>query len=135
MQVNPYLSFKGECRDAFQFYEQLLGGKLELMSWGDSPMCDQTPEDWKGKVMHACLTRGDQLLMGADSPPGYQEDMKGFSVSLHFNDKAEGERIFNALAEGGQVRMPFQETFWAAGFGVAVDKFGVPWMVSCEKAA
>lgn len=135
MKVNPYLSFKGECGDAFRFYEQVLGGKLELMSWGDSPMCDQTPEDWKGKVMHASLTLGDQLLMGADSPPGYQEEMKGFSVSLHFDEKAEGERIFNALAEGGEVRMPFQETFWASGFGMLVDKFGVPWMVNCEPAA
>lgn len=135
MNMNPYLVFSGDCEAAFRFYEQCLGGKLEVMTHGESPACDSVPADWHGKVMHASLTVGDQMLMGSDSPPQYQEEMKGFSVSLHFKDKAEGERIFNALSEGGEVRMPFQPTFWAAGFGMFTDKFGVPWMVNCDPAS
>lgn len=135
MNINPYLSFNGQCEAAFRFYEKVLGGKLEVMTHGDSPMCDHVPADWHSKVMHACLSFGDRMLMGSDSPPQYQEPLSGFSVSLHFKDVAEGERLFNALAEGGTVRMPFAETFWAAGFGMLTDQFGVPWMINCEKAA
>ncbi len=135
MNINPYLSFNGQCEAAFRFYEKALGGKLEIMTHGNSPACDHVPAEWHSKVMHACLTVGDQLLMGSDSPPEYQEPLSGFSVSLHFKDVAEGEHMFNTLAEGGAVRMPFAETFWAAGFGMLTDQFGVPWMINCEKAA
>jgi PhnB protein len=134
MQLNPYLSFKGQCKAAFTFYEKVLGGKIIFMAtWGESPMADQFPElrDW---IMHASLAVGDAILMGADPPPAQYEQPKGISVSIHVKDTGEGERIFNALAENGSVLMPFQQTFWAAGFGMCVDQFGIPWMVNCEQA-
>ena len=85
--------------------------------------------------MHARLVVGDKVLMGSDAPPEHYEGPKGFSVSLTINDLADAERIFHALAENGTVRMPLQETFWAVRFGMLVDRFGIPWMVNCERPA
>jgi PhnB protein len=136
MQLNPYLSFNGQCEAAFKFYEQCLGGKIEAtMTYGESPMADQTPSEWRNKIMHASLTVGNKVLMGADGPPDQYEEPKGLSVLLGIDDPAEAERIFHALAENGTVRMPIQETFWAARFGMLVDQFGIPWMINCEQAA
>jgi PhnB protein len=133
MQLNPYLSFNGQCEAAFKFYEQCLGGKIGvILNYGSSPMAEQTPSGWHDKIMHVRLAVGDQILMGSDSPPEHYEETKGMSVSLNTNDPAEAERIFQALAENGTVRMPLQETFWAARFGMLVDQFGIPWMVNCE---
>ena len=135
MQLNPYLFFNGKCESAFKFYEQCLGGKIEMMTThGDSPMAQQVPSEWRNKIIHARLTVGDNVLMGSDAPPERYEEMKGFSVSLSVDDPAEAERIFNALVANGTVRIPLQKTFWAVRFGMLVDQFGVPWMVNCEQA-
>jgi PhnB protein len=136
MQLNPYLTFNGQCEAAFKFYERCLGGKIEFMlTHGDSPMAQQTPAGWRNKIMHARLVVGDKVLMGSDAPPERYEGPKGFSVSLGIETPAEAERIFNALAENGTVQMPLQETFWALRFGTLVDRFGIPWMVNCERPA
>ena len=136
MQFHTYLTFSGNCRAAFTHYAQALGGRIEMMqTYGESPMADQTPPDLRDKIMHTSLKVGDALLMGSDAPPQYQERMGGFSVSISVQDPNEAERVFNALARGGNVRMPLQETFWAQRFGMLVDQFGVPWMVNCEAAA
>jgi PhnB protein len=82
--------------------------------------------------MHATLSIGQTKLMASDCPPAQYRKPEGISVALGLNDAAKGEQIFNALAENGQVIMPFQKTFWAAGFGMCVDRFGIPWMVNCE---
>jgi PhnB protein len=135
MQLSSYLNFNGQCAAAFKFYEQCLGGKIESMqTHGDSPMAAHTSPDWHDKVLHAQLTVGDQVLMGSDVPPQYYRQPQGFGVSIVLADPAEGERIFNALAEDGTVQMPFQETFWAARFGMVTDRFGTPWMVNCGGA-
>jgi len=136
MQLNPYLTFNGQCAAAFTFYEKCLGGKIEMMmTHGDSPMADQMPPVLRDKIMHARLVIGDKVLMGSDAPPERYEGAKGFSVSLGIDKPAEAERIFTALAEGGTVQMPLQETFWALRFGMLVDRFGIPWMVNCERPA
>lgn len=135
MKLNPYLSFNDECKAAFKFYEQCLGGKIDtMMTYGESPMADQTPTDKLDKIMHASLIVGDTVLMGSDAPPGFLEKPQGFSVSLVFTAPEEAERIFNALAENGTVRMPIQETFWSPRFGMLTDRFGIPWMINCEPA-
>jgi PhnB protein len=134
--VNPYLIFDGQCEAAFKFYEQCLGGKIEAMiTNGNSPIVDQVPVERHNQILHARLVVGDQVLMGSDSPPEHYEKPQGFSVSLNIDAPAEAERIFNALAEKGTVRLPLQETFWAARFGMLVDQFGTPWMINSEKAA
>jgi PhnB protein len=136
MQLNPYLTFDGECRAAFEFYAQVLGAEIGMMmTHGESPMADQTPAEWRDRIMHAQLSLGDAVLMGSDQPPQYREEPKGFSVSLGIDDPRQAERIFDALAKDGTVRMPLQETFWALRFGMLVDRFGIPWMINCGRPA
>ena|SRR5213593_1180773 len=133
MNLNPYLSFKGECESAFKFYEQTLGGKITgIMKWGGSPGENNVPENWRDKVMHAHLAIGDQALMGADPPLDYYKEPAGFSIALNLKDITEAERIFNALSPGGRITMPLEKTFWASRFGMLTDRFGIPWMINCE---
>jgi PhnB protein len=133
MHLNPYLLFNGNCAEAFKFYEQTLGGKIEaLMTFNGSPAAEHAPPEWGDKILHASMTIGDQHVMASDAPPGQYKQPQGISVSIGLNDRDKGERIFNALAEGGTTTMPFQKTFWAAGFGMCTDRFGIPWMVNCE---
>jgi PhnB protein len=136
MQLNPYLNFNGQCEAAFKFYEQVLGGKITfMMTWAEMPGADQFPAESHKLIMHASLSVGDQVLMGADSPAGHYQQPNGINVSIHVKDAAEGERLFNALAENGKVTMPFEKTFWSPGFGMCVDQFGIPWMVNTGQAA
>jgi PhnB protein len=129
------LAFNGQCEAAFKFYEQTLGGKIEeMILYEGTPAAEHVPPEWRSKLIHARLTVGDNVLMGADAPPKRYEEPKGFSVSLGTDGVAEAERIFYALAKDGKVRMPIKETSWAARFGMLVDQFGIPWMVNCDKA-
>jgi PhnB protein len=134
MQVIPYLHFNGQCADAFKFYEKCLGGKiLSMFTYTGTPVEEHVPAEWRDKLMHAKLSLGDAELMGCDPPPGRYEKPSGFSVTLQIKDPAEAERVFQALVEKGTVEMPFGETFWALRFGMLVDRFGIPWMINCEK--
>jgi PhnB protein len=136
MRLNTHLSFNGDCEAAFKFYEECLGGKITfMMPYQGSPAAGYVPADWQSKILHATLMVGDSLLQGADAPPTHFQKAQGFSVTLALNDPAEAERIFAALADDGKVDMPLQETFWAARFGMVVDRFGTPWMINCAKAA
>lgn len=136
MQMNPYLNFNGNCEAAFKFYERCLGGKITMMlTHGNAPSAEHVPSNWHNKIMHARLEVGDRVLMASDSPPEFFEEAKGFYVQLGIDNPAEAERVFQALAENGKIKMPFEQTFWAFRFGMLVDQFGIPWMVNCEKAA
>ena len=135
MQLSPILTFNGQCEAAFKFYEQCLGGKIQtMMTWGDSPMADQVPSEWRDKIIHATLIVGETSLLGGDAPPDRYEEPRGFSVTIHIKDPADAERIFQALSEDGTVTMPIQQTFWALRFGMLVDRFGIPWMVNCGQS-
>jgi uncharacterized glyoxalase superfamily protein PhnB/uncharacterized protein YndB with AHSA1/START domain len=134
MQLNTYLTFAGQCEAAFKFYEKVLNGKIESMLTHERTAAAQhVPAEWRDKIMHARMSIGDKVLMGSDAPPDRCEPMKGFFVMFGAERPAEAERVFNALAENGTVRMPLQETFWAARFGMLVDRFGTPWMINCDK--
>ena len=136
MQINPYLTFDGQCEAAFKFYEQCLGGKIvALHTYAEAPPSEPFSEASGSRIMHARLVVGEAVLMGSDAPSERYERPAGTSVSLQIDQPAEADRIFSALAEGGNVRMPIAETFWAARFGMVVDRFGTPWMVNCEKPA
>jgi PhnB protein len=136
MQLNPYLHFNGQCEAAFQFYQRCLGGKIEAMiPYAGTPAEEHVTSDWRNKIMHARFTVGDQVLMGSDARAEHYKKPGGFSVSLNVDSPAEAERIFQILAENGQVHMPIQQTFWAARFGMLADQFGIPWMVNCEGAS
>lgn len=135
MEVNPYLMFNGNCAEALKFYEQVLGAKVLFSTpFEGSPACDTVPADWADKILHATLSIGDSKIMASDAPPGHYQAPQGIQVSLSLQDPAKGEEIFNALSENGQVQMPYQPTFWAAGFGMCTDRFGIPWMVNAEQA-
>ena len=134
MQLNPYLTFDGRCEEAFKFYEKVLGGKIKaMMTFEGSPAAENAPPEWLKKIMHATLDVGGEPLMGSDGSPKHYSEPKGFAVSLSPTKVADAERIFNAFAEGGKVGMPLQQTFWAARFGMVTDRFGIPWMINCEK--
>jgi PhnB protein len=94
----------------------------------------QVPDEWKKKIMHAHMNIGDQVLMGMDAAPPRFNKPQGFHVNIGVKHVADGKRIFEALSEGANVVMPFGPTFWAQGFGMLVDHFGIPWMVNCEQA-
>ena len=133
MQINPYLSFKGECEAAFKFYEQCLGAQLgAIFRYGGSALAGQVPADWTDKIMHGNLTVGELRLMGGDVTPDRYEEPKGFSLSIQIKSTADAERIFQELAKDGKVVMPLEKTFWAERFGMVVDRFGIPWLINCE---
>jgi PhnB protein len=132
MQVNPYLHYNGNCEAAFKFYEKAVGAKIEvLMTHETAPPEMPVPPEWKKKILHARISFDGHILMGSDAPPGQFQKPQGFSVTLHVDDVPGAEKKFNALAEGGAVNMAFAPTFFAKGFGMCVDQFGIPWMVIC----
>jgi PhnB protein len=134
MQINPYLSFNGHCEEAFTFYARCFGGHLgAIFRYAGSPLEAQAPAHWQDKVMHGSVTVGEQVLMGGDVAPDRYEQPKGFTLSIQITSTAEAERIFHELSQGGQVSIPLEQTFWAARFGVLVDRFGIPWQVNCER--
>ena len=133
MQISPYLSFKGDCEAAFKFYEQCLGGQLgAIFRYGGTSLVNQVPADWQDKVMHGSVTVGEQVLMGGDMAPESYEAPKGFTLSIQIKGVADAERIYHELANGGRVVLPLEKTFWAARFGMLVDRFGIPWQINCE---
>jgi PhnB protein len=131
----PYLIFDGQAEDAMQAYQRILGGELSLMRYAQQPAdaglappgCE--PSD-RNRVMHAFLQFPAGALMCSDAPnSGMYEATRGMSVNLTLPEAAAARRVFEQLADGAQVRMPFGPTFWAEGFGVLVDRFGTPWMI------
>jgi PhnB protein len=134
MQVQPYLFFDGRCEEALDFYRKALGAEVTmLMRFKDCP----EPQGGEGcgpasppeKVMHAALRIGDTTIMASDGHCAGNPTFSGFSLSITVKSDAEADRIFGALADGGQVQMPLTKTFFASRFGMAADKFGVGWMV------
>jgi len=138
MKLSTYLTYDGNAREAFTFYQQVLGGNLELMTFAQAPEAEQFPAEYHERIMHACLDLGESTLMASDTLPGETcgggpyEGIKGCSISLHPSSVAEAERLFAALGEGGTVIMPLEKTFWAERFGMLTDRFGLSWMVNCE---
>jgi PhnB protein len=108
----------------------VLGGDLDIRTNAESPGADQIPESQGDRVMHARLVVGDQVLMASDAPPGQYQRPAGNYVSITVDDAGEARRLFDALADGAQVPMPFDATFWSPGFGMLVDRWGTPWMVN-----
>jgi PhnB protein len=134
MTISPYLFFKGKCAEAMKFYEKATGGKIDMiMPYAGTPGEEHVSKEWKDKIMHASMKIGDTWLMASDGTPDFKEDFGGFSVAIELKTPQEAEKVFKALSEGGTVRMPMAETFWANRFGMLTDKFGVPWMVGNSK--
>lgn len=129
--LNPYLTFNGNCKEAMTFYHQALGGNIEIMPFEGSGM--ETPAEAKDRVMHAILTIDNIIIMASDSMPG-QDIAFGANVSLSINcsSREEANKLYASLGEGGTPTMPLQDTFWGAYFGMLNDKFGVQWMFNYD---
>jgi PhnB protein len=133
--IHAYLTFDGQAAEAMRFYEKTLGGTLQMMmTVGETPEAEHFPPEARNRIMHASLAYGDGMLMASDSMPGQPyEGMKGFGVALTIDSLAEAKRVFDTFAEGGQVGMPFEKTFWVEGFGMVTDRFGTPWLINGGK--
>ena len=134
MQTLPHLHFKGNCSEAFRFYAETLGGRIAFaMTYGESPAAEHTPPEARNQIIHARLELKNQAITGCDAPGDRYHTPQGFNVLAEVDQPGEAERIFKTLAENGSVTMPYQGTFWALGFGMCTDRFGIPWMVNCPK--
>ena len=134
MQVEPYLFFDGRCEEAIEFYRRALGAEVTmLLRWKDCPEQpknkDMIPPGSENKVMHARLKIGEAAVMASDGRCTGKPSFQGFALSLDAANEAEADRMFNALADGGQVQMPLGKTFFSPRFGMVADRFGVSWMV------
>jgi len=132
MQLEPYIFFHGRCEEALSFYVKCFGGEVVQMSrMSDAPAEFQGDASWSNKVMHATFVAGDLKFMASDGRPGNPPDGEDdIALSVATNDAGQGERVFNALSEGGKVEMALQDAFWGGRFGQVTDKFGIQWMVS-----
>jgi PhnB protein len=132
-QLNVYLTFNGNCREAMEFYHSCFGGDFEINMFGDMPD-GSTPED-KDRVMHANIRSGEFVLMASDTGSRYPHVSTGSSISLSLNCTSEEEidDLFAKVSDGGRVTMPLDDTFWGAKFGMFTDKFGMPWMMNYDR--
>ena len=134
MTLNTYLHFNGNCEEALKFYEKALGMKTAFMlRYSEAPAGEQCDQQLASKIMHGRLVSGSNVIMASDCPPDRYQPQAGFSISINTDTPAEADKYFNALSEKATIIMPIGETFWAQRFGMLIDKFGVSWMVNCEK--
>lgn len=136
MVFHPYLFFGGNCREAFTRYQEIFGGELDLMTMGDVPEPAPIPAEQADLIIHASLSFDGNLLMGSDDPT--TDDfgpVQGMMISYTATDGTDARRVFEALADGGEIREPLTATFFSPAFGMCVDRYGTPWMVSAESPA
>jgi PhnB protein len=134
MQLNPYLNFPGNTREAMEFYQKVLGGKLQVQTFSEAPGMD-IPPGYEDKVIHAMLDADGVVIMASESMPGTEVTFgDNISLSLSGSNADRLTQIFNALSEGGTITMALEKQFWGDTFGMATDKYGVNWMVNITAA-
>lgn len=140
--VNVYLTFNGNCRQAFDFYKSVFGGEFPYVgTFGEMPPTEskEMPDEDKDKIMHISLPISrETILMGSDTGGEWAANHKegnNFSISINADSREEADKLFNGLSEGGNVTMPMADTFWGAYFGMFTDKFGINWMVNYDDPA
>lgn len=135
MKLQPYIFFYGRCEEALQFYKNAIGGDYHLSRISESPMASQFPADFAGKVMHAAFEGPGFSFMASDGreAKAVDPDAGNITLSLSASDTAEGQRVFEALAQGGSIGVPFADAPWGEGkFGMVTDRFGTEWMITSE---
>jgi len=135
MAFHPYLFFNGNCAAAFTRYQDIFGGELVLLRAADMPPEERPPGGAEDLIMHAALSFGGDLLMGSDDPTDNFGPVQGMMVNYNVSDTGEAKRVFEALADGGEVRLPLGPTSWSPAFGMCADRFGTPWMISADPAS
>lgn len=135
MKLYTYLNYGGNCRQAFEFYAEHLGGKITMLTThGEQPQASNVPPEWKKAVLHARIELGETTLMGADIPPDRFQPMRSAYLSLLVDSNEEAERIYALLSEGGEIFMRMEETFFAQRFAMLRDRFGTSWMLLHERS-
>ena len=135
MKVLTYLNYGGNCRQAFEFYQQHLGGRIVMLTThGEQPNAGTVPPEWKDAVLHARLDIGGTTILAADVPPDRFQPMRSAYLSLMADSIEEAERVYALLADGGEIFMPIAETFFAHRFAMLRDRFGTSWMLLHERA-
>jgi PhnB protein len=130
MRVEPYLDFEGRCEEALEFYKKAVGAEVTMMMrFGEAPDKSMISPGSEKKVMHASVKMGDSIVMASDGWNKGKANFEGVSLALTAADDAEAKRLFDALAQGGEVKMPLTKTFFASSFGMLADRFGVSWMI------
>ena len=133
MRISAHLCFDGQCREAIQLYQRILGGTIQTMlTYGESPMASSTDPRWHDRIVHATLVVDDIELTGVDMIPGSYHRPQGFFLTLSVAGVARAEEIFKALGQGGEIQVPFEKTFWSPGFGVLIDRFQIPWEINAD---
>jgi PhnB protein len=133
MRISPHLCFDGQCRDAIQLYQKILGGTIETMlTYGESPMASSTDPRWHDRIVHATLVLDEIELTGVDMIAGSYNRPQGFFITLAVDGVARAQDVFKSLSQGGAIRVPFEKTFWSPGFGVLVDRFNIPWEINAN---
>jgi PhnB protein len=133
VRISPHLCFDGQCREAMQLYQSILGGTLQTMlAYGETPMASSVDSRWHDRIVHATLVLDDVELTGADIIPSEYQRPHGFFVTITVTGIARATEIFRVLSHGGTIKVPFEETFWSPGFGVLVDRFGIPWEINTD---
>jgi PhnB protein len=131
MRITPHLNFNGQCRAAFERYRAVLGGTIPIMlSYGESPLAASYDARWRDLILHASLTLGDMELIGTDQFPDSYETPQGICITLNVPSADQGREVFDGLAAGGRIILPFAATFWSPGFGVLIDAFAIPWEIN-----
>ena len=134
MTINPYLSFDGGTLDALEFYAEIFGSQVEaVMRVRASPMASELPAQMGDRLMHARVRVGDNFIMASDTMGQPASTPQGIVLQIAYSDLDKAKRVFDRLAKGGEITMPFEPTFWAKGFGICKDRFGIPWMGNCEE--
>jgi PhnB protein len=136
MRLYTYLNYGGNCRQAFEFYVEHLGAEItEITTYGELPESGGVPPEWKNAVVHARIAMGDTTLLGADIPPDRFKPMRSAYLTLMLDSDEEAERLYALLAEGGEIFMPMEETFFAHRFAMLRDRFGTSWMLLHERVS
>jgi len=130
VRIDFHINFSGQCQEAFEFYQSLFGGEIQLLTYEDSPAAMDVPEGWRNKIVHGSFKINSLEIAGADVLPELYQVPQGFQLLLQFDSETESKRIFDALSQNGTVKMPLQKTFWSPCYGVVTDKFDVPWEVN-----
>jgi len=132
IKLDIYVNYPGHCKEAFEFYEQHLGGKITMMlTHQQQPNAANVPEDWKNAILHARIEIGDTVVMGADIPNA--EPMRSAYLTLRLDSEKNAEKVYGILSEGGEIFMKMEETFFASRFAMLRDKFGTSWMLLHER--
>lgn len=130
MRIGFHINYNGRCREAFEFYQSVLGGEVEFLTYGNSPLVGNVPAEWNEKVVHGTFQLNGIKIAGADALPDQYVKQQGYHLLLQLESEAEVHHIFKELSQSGSITMPLQKTFWTSYYGIVTDRFGVSWEIN-----